>query len=146
MTRWVVVIACTVVGGVGGWLLGDTVGAVVGGLIGALLGIAAAVLQVRTVVAVSLVAALAIGAIIGREIVQALCLPQTCVGSEILGATVTALAAVVAVGLVVALVARSFEEYGETAALRRQHDHGVPKVENDNENTGADVSDDADGA
>jgi hypothetical protein len=73
----------------------------------------------RALVALALIVSLAIGAIIGQGIVHALCLPDGCVAAESVAAVVTAVAAVVAMGLVVALVTRSFEEYNEAVAARR---------------------------
>jgi hypothetical protein len=73
----------------------------------------------RATVALALVASLAIGAIIGQGIVHALCLPAGCVGAESVAAVVTGIGALIAMGLVVALVTRSFEEYHEAVAARR---------------------------
>jgi hypothetical protein len=54
-----------------------------------------------------------VGAWIGREIVRALCLPGTCPRIEIAGAGLAGAGALLGIGLVVALVVRSFEEFAE---------------------------------
>jgi hypothetical protein len=116
---WLVVLGSTAIVLGAGWALGGTMGAVIGSLVGLGLGLIAARLQMRVMVALALVGSLAIGAIIGQGIVHALCLPAGCIAAESFAAVVTGIAALVAVGLVVALVTRSFEEYHEAVAARR---------------------------
>ncbi len=63
--------------------------------------------MVTLVVAVATVA----GIVAGHSVVAALCRPGSCVPLEITGAAITGVGALVGTGLVVALVARSFDEY-----------------------------------
>ena len=51
------------------------------------------------------------GGLIGREIVRALCLPGSCTTVEVFGGIGTGIGAMFGIGLVTALVVRSFEEY-----------------------------------
>ena len=112
-------VTCAVIGFAGGLLLAGPVGGVIGAVAGGLAGTAAALLQMRAAVAITLVASLAVGAVIGQGIVHALCLPDGCGAAEAVGAIVMGIGAFVAVGLVAALVTRSFEEYHEAVAARR---------------------------
>lgn len=100
----------------GGWWAGSVPGLIVGGIVGVAGAYAVASLGVRTGVAVPVVAGTFLGAVIGRSILRAICLPEACVGFEIVGAVGTAVGAFVGVGLVVALVTRSFDEYRGVAA------------------------------
>jgi hypothetical protein len=95
----------------GGWWAGAVPGLIVGGLVGIAAAYAIWSLGVRTVVAVPVVAGTFLGAVIGRAILRAICLPDSCVAFEVFGAVGTAVGAFVGVGLVVALVVRSFDEY-----------------------------------
>lgn len=103
-----------------GWLVGGgTPGAVTGLVVGLLLGIVADRLEVRPVVALAVVVGTVAGAFIGRNVVRALCLPGTCAGLEAGAAILTGIGAFIGIGLVVALVTRSFDEYHEAAAANR---------------------------
>ena len=121
------VMASAGIGLAGGWVLAGSGGAVVGAVAGAILGALAAIAQLRMSVTLVLMVALVVGAVIGQGIVHALCLPEGCPGAEAAGAALTAVGAVVAVGLVTALVARSFEEYNESAQ-RRRDEPGEPRA------------------
>lgn len=96
--------------------LGGLTGAVVGAAIGVLVGIAVAVLAVRMLVAVPVTVGTIAGGILGSGIVRALCLPGTCRGAEAAAAFLAGLGSLVGVGLVVALVTRSFDEFRESRA------------------------------
>lgn len=115
----ILIIGSALVAGGGGWLLGDTVGLAIGALIGLLFGVAALAAGMRPVVGVSLVAGGTGGAVIGQGIAAALCRPGSCTGVEAAAAVVTAIGALIGVGLVVALVTRSFDEYREAVAANR---------------------------
>lgn len=67
----------------------------------------------------SVVVGTIVGAFIGRNIVRVLCLPGSCPSLEIVAAVLGAVGAFVGVGLVVALVTRSFDEYYEAIEARR---------------------------
>lgn len=86
-------------------------------VIGLLLGLGMGVLMSRYGVRPTIGPAVAggglVGAWIGREIVRALCLPGSCTPVEVAGSVFTALGSMVGIGLVVALVVRSFDEYRE---------------------------------
>jgi hypothetical protein len=116
---WLVGFGSTAIGLGAGWVLGGSTAALIGAFVGLGLGVLAARLQMRALVALALVASLAIGAVIGQGIVHALCLPQGCAGAESFAAVVTGIASLIAMGLVVALVTRSFDEYHEAVAARR---------------------------
>jgi hypothetical protein len=53
------------------------------------------------------------GGLIGSSVVSTICLPATCVPLEITAGVVTAIASFIGVGIVAALVTRSFDEYNE---------------------------------
>ncbi len=94
-------------------------GAVIAGATGATLAYGTVRAAVRPGVAVSVLVGTAIGALIGSAIVRVLCLPGTCAALEVTSGIVTGVGAFVGVGLVVALVARSFDEYHEARAKNR---------------------------
>ena len=107
-----------VVMGAIGWLAGllfsPSAGWTVLGLaVGLALGVLMARAGVRPAIGPTIAAGGVIGAWIGKEVVRALCLPGTCTGLEVFGATLTGLGSMVGIGLVVALVVRSFDEYRE---------------------------------
>jgi len=85
------------------------------GLLGVALGVGLGYLMARTGVRPTVGPAIAGGAVvggwIGREIVRALCLPGTCPTVEIVGGIGTGIGSMFGIGLVTALVVRSFEEY-----------------------------------
>lgn len=120
MLRTVVtVLAISLVGAGGGWLLAGTLGAILGGAAGALCGVAVVRAGVRPAVATTVALGTAAGALVGQGIVRALCLPGSCPGQETVGAVITAVGALIGVGLVVALVTRSFDEYHEAVAAKQ---------------------------
>ncbi len=98
-----------------GWLLAGPAGGLVGGLIGAVIGILADRFAVRTAIAVSVTAGAVTGAFIGSSIVAVICRPETCLGLEVLAAILTGIGAFIGVGIIVALAARSFDEYRESS-------------------------------
>ena len=91
----------------------DLPGAIAGGLTGLVAGVGVFVLGLRVMVATPVLIGTVAGALLGSSIVRALCLPETCHSSEILAAILTGLGSFVGVGLVVALVTRSFDEFRE---------------------------------
>lgn len=110
----VTVMLCAAIGAAGGVALAGPLGAVIGVVLGATYGALANRLLVRSAVAISVFAGTVVGAFLGRNIVRVLCLPGTCVPLEATAAVLLGLGALVGVGLVVALVTRSFDEYRET--------------------------------
>lgn len=89
-----------------GWSL---IGLALGGATGWLM----ARTGVRRAVGPAITAGGIVGAWIGREIIRALCLPGSCARVEVAGATLAGIGSLLGIGLVVALVVRSFEEYAE---------------------------------
>ena len=106
-------IASTFFGGVTGWLIGGSLGAVLGAFAFGGLAIIGARANVRPAIVATVLVATMTGALIGSSIVQAICLPSACTALEITGGTVTAVLSFIGVGLVAALVTRSFDEYNE---------------------------------
>jgi hypothetical protein len=117
------IVATSLFGAVTGWLLADVIGAVVSGVVVAFLAFLGARANIRpAIISVVLVATMA-GALIGSSIVEAICLPSTCTVLEATGGAVTAVLTFIGVGLVAALVTRSFDEYNEREA------QGLPPTE-----------------
>ena len=115
-TDWLSVGTSTAFGMVTGSLLGDTGVALAGAIIGGAFAYAAARARVRPIIATTVFVGAAAGVLIGSSIVETICLPDTCVGLEIAGGVIVGLAALIGVGLVAALVTRSFDEYNESVA------------------------------
>ncbi len=119
-TDWVSVATSAAFGMVTGSLLGGVTAALVGAVLGAAFAYGAARARVRPTVATTVFAGTAAGVLIGSSIVQTICLPDTCVGLEITGGIVIGLASMIGVGMVAALVARSFDEYNEAVAADKE--------------------------
>ena len=100
-------------GGITGWLIGGSLGAVLGTFAFGGLAIVGARANVRPAIVATVLVGAMTGALIGSSIVQAICLPSTCTALEIIGGLVSAVVAFIGVGLVAALVTRSFDEYNE---------------------------------
>lgn len=107
-------------GGITGWLIGGNLGAVLGVAVFGGLAVVGARANVRPAIVATVLVGTMTGALIGSSIVQAICLPSTCTALEITGGLVSAALAFIGVGLVAALVTRSFDEYNERA------DAGLP--------------------
>jgi hypothetical protein len=102
-------------------ILGSSIaGIAIGALIGAGFGFGAARANVRPAVAMTVFVGAMTGGLIGSSVVSTICLPSTCVPLEITAGFVTAIASFIGVGIVAALVTRSFDEYNE------QLDAGLP--------------------
>lgn len=111
--------ATTTAGGIAGWALATPIAVIAGLAVGAGFGYAANRAGIRPAVAFAVFAGALVGALVGRSIVRVLCLPGTCVPMEIIAAILTGIGALIGVGLVAALVTRSFDEYHEAVAARR---------------------------
>ena len=109
-------------GAVTSWLLfgSSIVAIVVGALVGAGFGFGAARANVRPGIAMTVFVGAMTGGLIGSSIVSTICLPDTCVPLEISAGVVLGIASFIGVGIVAALVTRSFDEYNE------QIDAGLP--------------------
>lgn len=92
---------------------------VIGLAVGVALGLMMARAGVRPAIGPAIAGGAIIGAWIGREIVRALCLPGSCPTVEVVGSLFTGLGSMVGIGLVVALVVRSFDEYRESGETPR---------------------------
>jgi hypothetical protein len=108
------IVTSALFGAVAGVLMFDLIGAVVVAAVGVLVAYLAARANVRPMVATTTFVGAAAGALIGASVVETICLPDTCTGFEVGGAIVFGLASLVGVGLVAALVTRSFDEYNES--------------------------------
>ncbi len=114
-TDYVSVAVNALFGAVTGWLLLGGPGAAAGALLGAGFGYLAARLNVRPAIAMTVFVGAMAGGLIGSSIVSTICLPDTCTVLEVLAGFVTAFASFIGVGIVAALVTRSFDEYNERA-------------------------------
>jgi hypothetical protein len=103
-------------GGLGGALTGGVAGGVILSIVGIGLAALIVVAQVRWLVALPVIAGVTVGAVVGWSIPHRRCAPDGCVVIEVLAGFVTALGALVGVGLVVALAVRSFDEHRQAAA------------------------------
>lgn len=100
-------------GAVTGWLVLGGAGVGAGAVLGVAFGYAAGRANVRPAIAMTVFVGAMTGGLIGSSIVSTICLPDTCTTLEIIAGIVTAIAAFVGVGIVAALVTRSFDEYNE---------------------------------
>ena len=105
--------AALVVAGVAGGLAIGPVAAVILGVLGGLVGLVVVRVGIRWIVAIPVVLGTAAGAVLGWAITHAVCRPEGCPVAEATSAVATAAGAFIGVGLVVALVIRSFDEYRE---------------------------------
>lgn len=108
------ILTSAVFGAIAGILMFDLVGAIAFAALGATTAYVAARANVRPMIATTTFVGAAAGALIGASVVETICLPDTCTGFEVGGALVFGLASLVGVGLVAALVTRSFDEYNES--------------------------------
>jgi len=110
----VVLLVTAVAAGCGG-LAGGSIGAVIGGGFGLAAGLAAGAAGIRPLVTLVVAVATAAGVVVGQSVVAALCRPGSCVALEVTGGAAAGIGALIGTGLVVALVARSFDEYRQNA-------------------------------
>ena len=113
-------VVCTAFGALTGWLLGSTALAIVLGGVGLAVAVGAARANVRPAITMTVFVGAMAGALVGASIVETICLPDSCVALETTAAGVSAIAAFIGVGLVAALVTRSFDEYNEHVAAGRE--------------------------
>jgi hypothetical protein len=117
-------VACTVgtvlVGAFAGHALGEVVGLVIGLVVGLATGLGVFLAGVRLLIAVPVVIGALVGGILGRSIARVLCFPSDCVSTEIVAALLAGSGTLVGVGLVAALVTRSFDEFQESAGHDRK--------------------------
>ncbi len=106
-------------GALTGSLIGGTAWVVAAAVVAGIAGVAAGAAGMRPLVALAIAVGTIGGALVGRGVVRALCLPGSCPGLEATAAVITGVGALIGVGLVVALVTRSFDEYHEAVAANR---------------------------
>jgi hypothetical protein len=109
----VAVVSSALFGTVTGWLIADMAGAVILGAVSAMVAFLGVRARIRPGVIVSVLVGSMAGGLIGSSVVEAICLPSSCQSLEIAGGLITAGLSFVGIGLVAALVARSFDEYNE---------------------------------
>ena len=119
MTAWVTIVGAVVAGMIPGLLLAGPIGGAIGAGIGGVLGGIAERAGVRSIVALAVIAGTATGVFIGASIASVLCYPSTCLWIEVTAGIVTGLGALVGVGMIAALTARSFDEYRAAVAAKR---------------------------
>jgi hypothetical protein len=113
------IITSSIFGGITGWLIAGMPGAGIGAILFGLLAALGVMANVRPAIIATVLVGTMTGLLIGSSIVEAICLPSTCLALEVIGGLIAAGIAFVGVGLVAALVTRSFDEYNEreTAGL-----------------------------
>lgn len=104
-------VVTTLFGVITGWLVAGAPTAAIGGLLGAGIGIVAGRADVRPAITMTVFVGAMTGVLVGASIVETICLPGSCVGLELAAGAVVGAASFIGVGLVAALVTRSFEEY-----------------------------------
>jgi MFS family permease len=119
MTGWTTILGAGVAGMVPGLLLAGPIGGAIGATVGAVMGVVAERAGVRTVVALAVTTGTATGVFIGASIASVLCFPSTCLWIEIIAGFVTGIGALIGVGMIAALTARSFDEYQAAVAAKR---------------------------
>ena len=107
-------VVTTLFGIITGFLVAGGPTAVVGALLGAGIGIVAGRANVRPAITMTVFVGAMTGVLVGASIVETICLPGSCVGLELVSGAVVGAASFVGVGLVAALVTRSFEEYRDS--------------------------------
>ena len=110
----------TVFGAITGWLVAGSIGALLGAIGGGVFGVLAGRANVRPGITTTVFVGAMTGVLVGTSIVETICLPGSCPAAELAAGGVVGIAAFVGVGLVAALVTRSFDEYRESI------DAGVP--------------------
>jgi len=94
-----------------GQSLGNTPGAIMGAIVGFGNGAVVAYLKLRFSIAIPVLSGTVAGGLLGRSIVRAICFPGTCNSAEVAAALLTGVGSLIGVGLVTALVVKSFDEY-----------------------------------
>ena len=112
----VATVISVVFGGIAGFLIGGVVPAIIGATLGLAFGVVAGRANVRPAITMTVWVGAMTGALIGSSIVETICLPGSCAAVEATAAVVIGIASLIGVGLVAALVTRSFDEYNEHQA------------------------------
>lgn len=113
--RWLPIITATILGGAAGWLISrSATWLAIGAVFGLAIAVMIVVLGVRTIVAAPVGVGAGIGAYVGATVVGVVCEPAGCPAFETTAGITTGIGALVGIGLVVGLVARSFDEYRDS--------------------------------
>ena len=114
-TDLISIIVNALFGAVTGWLIFGSgfLGIALGATLGAAFGFGAGRANVRPGVAMTVFVGAMTGGLIGSSVVSTICLPGSCVTLEVTAGIIIAGASFVGVGVVAALVTRSFDEYHE---------------------------------
>lgn len=114
-TDLVSIIIDALFGAITTWLIfgSSIIGITLGAIVGVGFGYGAARANVRPGVSMTVFVGAMTGVLIGSSIVSTICLPASCVPLEITAGVVVGIASFIGVGIVAALVTRSFDEYNE---------------------------------
>ncbi len=127
----------TIFGLITGLMVAGPVLGVVGAVVGAVFGVVAGRANVRPAITMAVFVGAMAGVLVGSSIVETICLPGSCAALEATAGVVVGLASLFGVGLVAALVTRSFDEYKEyvvagepppTAGCETEQDSSEPGV------------------
>ncbi|MDK1018063.1 MAG: hypothetical protein QGD89_01480 [Actinomycetota bacterium] len=108
--------ASAIFGAVTGWLLLGAPGGIAAAIISGGLAYVGARSDVRSGLVVTVLIGAMTGTLIGANVVKAICLPSICAPLEVAGGVISGTLSFIGVGLVAALVTRSFDEYNERLA------------------------------
>ena len=106
-------VAASLLGAWAGQALGGLLGLLIGAPIGLLSGFGALFAGIRLLVAVPVLAGTVVGGVLGHSIARVLCFPGECGSAAVAAALLAGAGTLVGVGLVAALVTRSFDESRE---------------------------------
>lgn len=113
------IVGAVAAGMVPGLLLAGPLGGAIGAALGGVMGAIAERASVRRMVALPVIAGTATGVFVGASIASVLCRPATCTWLEVGAGIITGIGALIGVGMIAALTARSFDEYREAVAAKR---------------------------
>lgn len=122
VTDVLAILTSVLFGGITGWLLGGMTAGLVGAFASGALALVGVRARIRPAVVVTVLVGAMTGGLIGANVVHAICLPATCRSLEVVGGVISAVLSFIGVGLVAALVTRSFDEYNEQIAADRPPD------------------------
>ena len=119
MTGWLSILGAIAAGAIPGLLLAGPIGGAVGAMVGGVMGFIAERAGMRRMVTLAVVAGTATGAFVGASIAGVLCRPGSCIWLEVTAGMVAGIGAIIGVGMIAALTARSFDEYRDAVAAKR---------------------------
>ena len=107
------VVSAVFFGAVTGLLIADMTGALIIAAVSGLLAFGGVRARIRPGVVSTVLVGTMAGGLIGSSVVEAICMPSSCRSLEVAGGIIAAGLSFFGVGLVAALVTRSFDEYNE---------------------------------